>query len=512
VIGTLKIAEFQPQRLPEPGPYTLESGKKGGDSPFGISFSDMLAAYSDKTISGVDDRRAESAVKPEEGAENTQNAASEEISGREKARETEENDGNDEKMTLSDQNPAFTPPIASESPAENASSSGLEAALAGEEAGDEKTGDAADGTDKAARRKSGGLSEKGSGEREDGGKIVVEQPAAHDTGRTPRPDAAAAPSGAAPEKSGESGEEAGFENEAQPLIVEHEKLPGEKEEKPLSEAKAERGERVAAGELLSSQGGKESASEGGSKNGREKRDGEAVSPRERLSNKRERTVKVEVRDMRTESAGAAISAVHEKSAPLAGGRGGETELVVELKSAGAGGGAPADGAVKDPAAFGAFKAEKSLENFLARELHQNLNGDIVRQAQVMLRDGGEGTIRLALRPESLGNVKIRLELSENKITGKIIVETPEALRAFEQERAALEEAFRESGFAGASLDTALSGGGAGAEERREGAALSWTRTAGLGASRYDAAAEERDELTRLSLRAAGEGAGIDVLA
>jgi len=72
----------------------------------------------------------------------------------------------------------------------------------------------------------------------------------------------------------------------------------------------------------------------------------------------------------------------------------------------------------------------------------------------VLRDGGEGTIKLSLRPESLGKVKIQLEMSENKILGQIIVESEEALRAFEQEIHTLEQSFKDSGFE-ASLSAAL---------------------------------------------------------
>ena len=105
------------------------------------------------------------------------------------------------------------------------------------------------------------------------------------------------------------------------------------------------------------------------------------------------------------------------------------------------------------------KAASAMENMLARELHQNLNGDIVRHASIALRDGGESTIRLALKPESLGNVKIRLEMADNKITGYILVESEEALNAFKKEIASLEEAFKESGFDGANLDLSLSDDG-----------------------------------------------------
>ncbi|MDR2662742.1 MAG: flagellar hook-length control protein FliK [Treponema sp.] len=96
---------------------------------------------------------------------------------------------------------------------------------------------------------------------------------------------------------------------------------------------------------------------------------------------------------------------------------------------------------------------ESFEQLLARELRGDLSGDIVKQAAVVLRDG-EGTIRLSLKPESLGKVKIHLEMAENKISGHIFVETEEALRAFEQEIHTLEQSFRDSGFE-ASLSAAL---------------------------------------------------------
>ena len=102
------------------------------------------------------------------------------------------------------------------------------------------------------------------------------------------------------------------------------------------------------------------------------------------------------------------------------------------------------------------KAATAMESMLARELHQNLNGDIVRHASMALRDGGESVIKLALKPETLGNVKIQLEMADNKVIGVILVESEEALNAFKKEIAALEQAFRESGFEDANLDLSLS--------------------------------------------------------
>jgi len=150
-----------------------------------------------------------------------------------------------------------------------------------------------------------------------------------------------------------------------------------------------------------------------------------------------------------------------------------------------------------------------LENMLARELHQHVNNDIVRQAAIMLREGNEGIIRLALKPETLGNVKIHLEMAENKITGYIIVESEEALRAFEREIASLEKEFRDAGFEGAELEMSL----ADKEGDRQ-----WGETddgrfllGRLAAARYEDSAETMESTSGIGLYGPGTGA-VDVLA
>jgi hypothetical protein len=154
----------------------------------------------------------------------------------------------------------------------------------------------------------------------------------------------------------------------------------------------------------------------------------------------------------------------------------ETELVVQL-----GGRSTAEGG--DEAA--PRTAPFPLREALAQELRGALGQDIVRHASMVLKDGGEGLIRLSLKPESLGNVKIRLELSENKIAGHIIVENTEALRAFERELPVLEAAFKDSGFSGASLELAQSGaGGEGGRRSREEASPFYSER--LAASSYEA--------------------------
>jgi hypothetical protein len=160
---------------------------------------------------------------------------------------------------------------------------------------------------------------------------------------------------------------------------------------------------------------------------------------------------------------------------------GTGEITLELRLPNQGQNAPGAETVWE------VKASQAVENLLARELHQNFNNDIVRHASMMLRDEGAGTIRLALKPESLGNVKIRLEMAENKITGHIVVESEEALRAFEREVHSLEQAFKESGFEAANLEMSLAGNGGGAEQdwRETGSFLAGRMIA----SQYDAALE-----------------------
>jgi flagellar hook-length control protein FliK len=126
-------------------------------------------------------------------------------------------------------------------------------------------------------------------------------------------------------------------------------------------------------------------------------------------------------------------------------------------------------------------------DLLAEQLAGDLSPNIVKQAAILLRDGGEGTIRLSLKPETLGKVKIHLEMAENKISGHIVVDSEEALRAFEKEIHTLEQAFRDSGFTDTSLDTALSGNGGGWKEEETGPFFSER----FAASSYDSASEQR---------------------
>ncbi len=113
---------------------------------------------------------------------------------------------------------------------------------------------------------------------------------------------------------------------------------------------------------------------------------------------------------------------------------------------------------------------KDFQSVMAERMRDAWNGEIVQSAHIVLKDGDAGIIRLRLRPESLGNVKIELNLSENNISGRIIVESDEAKNAFERNMNELSDAFKQGGFDSARLEVSVGGGaGGGAQAGNAGA-------------------------------------------
>ena len=94
-------------------------------------------------------------------------------------------------------------------------------------------------------------------------------------------------------------------------------------------------------------------------------------------------------------------------------------------------------------ANGYTKADFS--SLLSKEIG-NSAGEFVRSGSLVLKNNGKGSINLILRPEELGNVKINLELSDNQVSGKIVVASKEAYEAFKQNIDNLKEAFIAGGF------------------------------------------------------------------
>ena len=117
--------------------------------------------------------------------------------------------------------------------------------------------------------------------------------------------------------------------------------------------------------------------------------------------------------------------------------------------------------------FGSEKEVSSrFQTMLANEL-KNSATDLVKTGSIILKDNNSGLINLFLKPEALGDVKIRLNISDTLISAKIIVDSQEALNAFKDSIGALKQAFEQGGFDTGSFDLSWSGQGGSGQEKNE---------------------------------------------
>lgn len=93
--------------------------------------------------------------------------------------------------------------------------------------------------------------------------------------------------------------------------------------------------------------------------------------------------------------------------------------------------------------------------------------EIVRQSGIILKDGGKGEIRLILKPESLGRVRIRINIQDNSIEGKILVENNTVRELFEGNMEHLKNALRSEGFDSAALEVAVGGEKSGRDPEKD---------------------------------------------
>ena len=102
------------------------------------------------------------------------------------------------------------------------------------------------------------------------------------------------------------------------------------------------------------------------------------------------------------------------------------------------------------------KAGQNFSALLAQEIRDTA-ADFVQAGKIVLRDNNAGEIRLQLRPENLGNVKIHLTLGEDKkVNGTVTVATKEAYEAFEENLDNLAKEFEENGFSAAEFSLSWS--------------------------------------------------------
>ncbi len=117
----------------------------------------------------------------------------------------------------------------------------------------------------------------------------------------------------------------------------------------------------------------------------------------------------------------------------------ETDITIESKSGGR----------SDP---GHTTAE------LARKLDSQAGNEIVRQVKFVLNRADAGEVRINLRPENLGRVRVQIRMEENRLTGRIYVESAAAREAFRSTLDGLQAKLVESGFGAADLELAWDDG------------------------------------------------------
>ncbi|OQX29023.1 MAG: hypothetical protein B0D92_05995 [Spirochaeta sp. LUC14_002_19_P3] len=92
----------------------------------------------------------------------------------------------------------------------------------------------------------------------------------------------------------------------------------------------------------------------------------------------------------------------------------------------------------------------------ARVLSDKINGqagsEIVRQVKVVLNQAQAGEIRINLRPENLGSVRVSIQMEDSHLTGKILVDSIAARDAFRTTLDGLQAKLIESGFSSADIE------------------------------------------------------------
>jgi len=102
--------------------------------------------------------------------------------------------------------------------------------------------------------------------------------------------------------------------------------------------------------------------------------------------------------------------------------------------------------------------EGGFTSVLAEQIRAEA-ASIVEKGKIVLRDGNVGEIRLQLKPEHLGALRIQIKLSgDKKLEGEVSVSSKEAYDAFEDAKNDLIMAFKDAGFESSSFNLNWKGG------------------------------------------------------
>jgi flagellar hook-length control protein FliK len=104
------------------------------------------------------------------------------------------------------------------------------------------------------------------------------------------------------------------------------------------------------------------------------------------------------------------------------------------------------------------KSLTAEQSAVLEKLKSDGNSEIVKQTKIILNDNSSGELKMVLKPERLGYVRIKINLDDNNIVGRIIVDNNNIKEIFENNMESLLRSFRESGFGNASLEVSVGGG------------------------------------------------------
>ena len=124
---------------------------------------------------------------------------------------------------------------------------------------------------------------------------------------------------------------------------------------------------------------------------------------------------------------------------------------------------------KDAVAFQQYLVEKGY-------------GQLVEQARIILKNDNQGEIRMTLYPETLGKIKVALNLSDSHLAGQIFVENQTVKEILQDNMGQLLQSFREGGFGDMNIQVSVGDG-------------SGQKSAGENASGFHAAGYDRQVST-----------------
>ena len=125
------------------------------------------------------------------------------------------------------------------------------------------------------------------------------------------------------------------------------------------------------------------------------------------------------------------------------------------------------------------------------DLRSLLPSEVVRHTNILVREGG-GEIRLVLRPESLGSVRINVSIENGSLEGRILVENASVREVIENNLGSLRAALRDEGFEDAAIDVSVGERGTGGQRRKSDQASEQAETGGDSTTYRVDAADDAD--------------------